>query len=233
MAKVAVSKIVLDDAIYPRSSVSEFNVNRLVAALKTGVKLPPIIVEAKTYRLVDGRHRYEAYKKEGLKTIEVIEKVYASEADLFADAVRCNIGHGEPLDQYTVRNAIIRLTAYGYERERISEVVRLPIEQIEKIERGFAAGQDGKPVALKGGLNHLKGRTLDSQQIEINKHYSGGKAIFYVRQICELLENDMAPTSAGFTSEMDRLVDLWRQTSGRPSPTPRSSQPQSQPMAPT
>ena len=227
MAKVAISKIVIDEAIYPRSSVSEFNVNRLIAAIKTGVKLPPITVEAKTYRLVDGRHRYEAYKKEGLKTIEVIEKVYASEADLFADAVRCNIGHGEPLDQYTVRNAIIRLTAYGYQREQISDVVRLPIEQIEKIERGFAASQDGKPVALKGGLSHLKGQTLDPQQIEINKHYSGGKAVFYVRQLCDLFENNMAPTSAGFVAEMDRLMTLWHQASGRPSPASRSIQPQS------
>jgi ParB/Sulfiredoxin domain len=231
MAKVQVSKIVIDEAIYPRSSVSEFNVNRLVSALETGAPLPPITVEAKTYRLVDGRHRYEAYKKEGIKTIEVIEKVYASEADLFADAVRCNIGHGEPLDQYTVRNAIIRLTAYGYQREQISDVVRLPIEQIEKIERGFAVSQDGKPVALKGGLNHLKGRTLDPQQMEVNRHYSGGKAIFYVRQICDLLENDIAPVSVGFVAEMDRLVDLWRQKTGRPSS--RSSQPQSQPVAPT
>lgn len=231
MAKVSMSKIVIDGAIYPRSSVSEFNVNRLVAALKTNAKLPPILVEAKTYRLVDGRHRYEAYKKEQLKTIEVIEKVYASEADLFADAVRCNIGHGEPLDQYTVRNAIIRLTAYGYEREQISDVVRLPLDMIEKIERGFAASQDGKPLALKGGLNHLKGQTLDPQQIEINKHYSGGKAIFYVKQICDLLENNMAPTTAGFAAEMDRLVTLWHRASGRP--TPRSSQAQPQPMAPT
>jgi hypothetical protein len=231
MAKVSISKIVIDEAIYPRTSVSEFNVNRLVAALKTGVKLPAIIVEAKTYRLVDGRHRYDAYKKEGLKTIEVIEKVYASEADLFADAVRFNIGHGEPLDQYTVRNAIIRLTEYGYQREQISDVVRLPVEMIEKIERGFAASQDGKPVALKGGLNHLRGRMLDPQQIEINKHYSGGKAIFYVKQICDLLENDIAPTTAGFAAEMDRLVALWRQVSGRP--TSRSSQAQPQPMAPT
>jgi hypothetical protein len=231
MAKIAISKIVIDETIYPRTSVSEFNVNRLVAALKTGVKLPSIIVEAKTYRLVDGRHRYDAYKKEGLKTIEVIEKVYASEADLFADAVRYNIGHGEPLDQYTIRNAIIRLTAYGYQREQISDVVRLPLDTIEKIERGFAASQDGKPVALKGGLNHLKGRTLDPQQMEINKHYSGGKAIFYVKQICDLLENDIAPTTAGFAAEMDRLVMLWHQVSGRP--TPRSNQAQPQPMAPT
>jgi|SRR5215471_612278 len=211
MPKVAIAKITIDESIYPRSSVSDFNVSRLRSALKTGAKLPPLLVEAKFYRLVDGRHRYEAYQLENIKTIEVIEKVYATEADLFADAVRANIGHGEPLDSFNVRNAIIRLTEYGYDREKISDVVRLTVEQIERIERGFAAHEDGKPLALKGGLNHLKGRVLNKEQIQVNRHYSGGKAVFYVRQLCELIETDMWPDqSAAFTAEMDRLTTLWR-----------------------
>jgi hypothetical protein len=231
MSKIQLSKIVIDDSIYPRTAVSDFHVGRIVAALKTGVKLPPLMVEARTNRLVDGRHRFEACRREGYKTVEVIEKVYSSEADLFADAVRLNVGHGEPLDQYCVRSAIIRLTEYGYRREQISEVVRLPIDQIEKIERGFAMAQNGKPVALKGGLDHLKGRTLDPQQIEVNRHYSGSKAVFYVRKICDLLENDMAPTTRTFIDEMDRLVALWQQVSS--SSKPSSSQQAAQPQAST
>src|SRR5580765_905255 len=148
--KLAIDKIVIDENIYPRSSVNEFNIAKLVSALSTGTALPPITVEAKTFRLVDGRHRYEAYKRKKLKTIEAVTKVYANEADLFADAVRNNIGHGQPLDSYTVRSAIIRLTEYGYSKDAISDVVRMPLEQIEKIERGYASEQaSGKPLALK------------------------------------------------------------------------------------
>jgi len=208
--KLAIEKIVIDEAIYPRSSVNEFNVSKLVSALNTNTVLPPITVEAKTFRLVDGRHRYEAYKKTGLKTIEVETKVYAKEADLFADAVRCNIGHGQPLDSYTVRTAIIRLTEYGYTKEAISDVVRMPLAQIEKIERGYASEQSGKPIALKGGLSHLKGTSLTPKQIEINRHYGGGKATFYLRQLIDLLENHMAPMqSETFVYEMDKLTELW------------------------
>jgi hypothetical protein len=36
-----------------------------------------------------------------------------------------------------------------------------------------------------------------------------------VRQICDLLENDMAPATATFSDEMDRLVTLWRKVSGK------------------
>lgn len=209
--KLAIEKIIVDENIYPRSSVNEFNISKLVAALASGVVLPPITVEAKTFRLVDGRHRFEAYKKNKIKTIEVVTKVYKNEADLFADAVRCNIGHGLQLDSYTVRAAVIRLTEYGYSKEAISDVVRMPVEQLEKIERGYASEQaSGKPIALKGGLSHLKGTSLSPQQMQINRHYGGAKATFYIRQICELLENNMAPLeSPNFIYEMDKLTDLW------------------------
>lgn len=209
--KLAFNKIVLDDRIYPRTHVNEFNIARLAHAFDSGATFPPLTIESGSNRLVDGWHRYETYKRKGVATVEVTKKAYTTEADLFADAVRLNIGHGEPLDQFTIRNAIIRLNRYGYSREQITEVVRLPADQLDKIERGFASSKEtGEPIALKGGLNHLRGQSLDGQQQQVNRNYSGGKAVFYVRQICDLLEHDMWPnSSASFDSEMDRLVGLW------------------------
>jgi hypothetical protein len=207
---IAINKIVLDDSIYPRNGTSDIHVSRLVASLKLGGKLPPMIVEASTMRLVDGRHRYKAYEHLEISKVSVEQKVYSTEADLFADCVRCNIAHGEPLDQYSVRAAIVRLEKYGYTRDRISDVVRMPIETLEKIERGFAANESGEPVALKGGLSHLSGAVLSAAQLNVNRHYSGGKASFYARQLSELLENNMWPErSQSFAHQMDRLVSLW------------------------
>jgi hypothetical protein len=207
---IDLKQIVVDETIYPRSAISDFNVNRLIAAMRTGVKLPPLIVEAKTNRLVDGWHRREVYLREKIDRCEVISKVYASEADLFADAVRCNISHGEPLDQYTVRNAIIRLTDYGYRKDQISDVVRLPVDAIEKIERGFASeAETGRPIALKGGLGHLAGQALTADQRAVNHRYSGQKATFYANQIAALLENDIWHDTPAFVGAMNRLVELW------------------------
>jgi ParB/Sulfiredoxin domain len=217
MMKIAITKIVIDESIYPRSGVSSVAVARLVSALKVGNHFPPLVIEAKTYRLVSGRHRYEAYLKEGIASVDVEQKVYVSDADLFADAVRFNISHGLPLDQFSIKNAIIRLEQYGYERHQISEIVRLPPAEIEKITRGFASDEKGEPLALKGGLGHMRGKTLDPQQMEVNRHYSGGKAVFYVRQLIAMLENNMTPSSAVFADEMDRLVALWRSMTAHPS----------------
>jgi hypothetical protein len=206
-----INRIVTDKSVYPRTRVSQFSVRRLVFALQSGATFPPLIIEASTKRLVDGWHRLEAYREENIKTVNVIEKVYATEGDLFADAVRLNIGHGEPLDQYSTRNAVIRLTDYGFEREQISEAVRLPPVQIDKIRRGFASDEmTGGPIALKGGLDHLRGQPLSVEQQSVNRHYSGTKATFYARQIRELLEHDMWPNrSVNFAHEMDSLVELW------------------------
>lgn len=207
--KLDISAITIDENLYPRKDISLVHVNRLAHAILAGAKLPPITIEAGTRRLVDGRHRVEAHKQLDMAQITVSEKVYKSEADLFADAVRLNIGHGEALDHYSVQNAIIRLEQYGYAREQISEIVRLPFDRIDKIRRGFAVSETGEPLAVKGGLPHLRGETLSDEQQAVNRRYSGGKATFHARQLRELIANGIWPKTAAFRREMDELTALW------------------------
>jgi hypothetical protein len=207
--KLAIDEIVIDDTVYPRNGMNEFTVQRLALAGEAGAKFPPLVVESGTRRLVDGRHRLEVYKRKGVNKVDVIIKKYATEADLFADAVRLNIGHGTPLDQYTIRNAVLRLEEYGYRRDQIAEVVRLPLDRIEKIERGFASTSEGHPIALKGGLSHMRGETLNAEQQKLNRRYSGGKATFHLHQLCVLIETDMWPRSHDFQEGMEKLIALW------------------------
>src|SRR3990172_8850015 len=58
---VACSDLVLDFTIYPRSSVDATTVSQYVLALQAGEQFPPIIVDRKTKRVVDGFHRVKAY----------------------------------------------------------------------------------------------------------------------------------------------------------------------------
>lgn len=211
MTSVLIEELVLDWSLYPRNGVNELNVTRLVNAIHTNVKLPPMIVEKSSKRIVDGFHRYHAYMNAKIPKVDVTYKVYTSEADVFTDAIRLNIGHGIPLDAYTIKRAILRFQTYGYTREQISEIVHLPAIRIADIERGFASDESGEPVALKGGLGHLSGKPLTAEQQEVNRHYSGKQATFYLRQLSKLIENDMWPRSETFTFEMNRLMELWAQ----------------------
>lgn len=208
--KINLTDIVIDESIYPRTQVNIYAVQRMVHAHESGATFPPLVIEAKTRRLVDGRHRYETFKREGVEKVTVTEKAYPNEAELYADAVRLNIAHGQSLDQYSVRSAVAKLIEYGYERAAISEVVRIPVEHLETIVKGFAATPEGQPVALKGGLRHMAGQSLSQEQITINRSYAGGKAAFYARQVADLLAADLWPReSEGFAAQMDRLVELW------------------------
>jgi hypothetical protein len=207
---INIRQVVIDDTIYPRNKVILFNINRMTDAFDAGARFPPLVIEEGTKRLVDGRHRYEMFKGKGVKKVEVIAKVYSSDADLFADAVRLNIGHGQNFDQITTRTAIIRLGEYGYSRAQIAEIVRVPAVSLEGIERGFALSEDGKPLALKSGLSHMRGQVLTQEQVAVNRQYGGPKAVFFVKQICSMLEHGMWPDrSQPFVAAMDRLVLLW------------------------
>jgi hypothetical protein len=208
--KIAIADLKLDIDIYPRNGLSETNIHRLLDAYNAGSKFPPIVIEAKTNRVVDGWHRVEMHKRLKNKQIEAIKKSYDNDGDLYADAVRLNVSHGQPLDQFSIRRAVIRLEAYGFTRESIADVIRVPLPQIDKIERGFAHNERGGPIAVKGGLSHLRGRILSERQQQINKRYSGPKAAFLVRQLREILENELWPDkSLTFAEEMDKIVGLW------------------------
>lgn len=214
--QIELDKIVLDEALYPRTNLDTFHVSRLRQALAVGAVFPPLVLEVGTHRLVDGRNRLEAYKLAGIKTANIIEKSYASDADLFADAVRLNAEHGKPLDHFEIRSAVAKLAEFGFTRERISEAVRVSPERIDEIRKGFAQTPTGEPVALKGGLRHMRGEPLTDRQMQVNRSYGGAKGTFYANQIVQLLENDLWPRdSDAFADAMDHLTDLWLQSRKR------------------
>lgn len=63
MAAVSLTSVVLDMDIYPRVQWSDATVNRYAEAIEAGDKMPPIVLEAGTDRLLDGMHRYRAHKQ--------------------------------------------------------------------------------------------------------------------------------------------------------------------------
>ena len=93
--------LVFDDAIYPRGHVDGALVDDLVEALKTGATLPPIIVDKKTRKVVDGVHRAWAYRKfaddNEDAAVPIATKTYKSDTDMFIDALRLNARHGHRL----------------------------------------------------------------------------------------------------------------------------------------
>ncbi len=77
--KIPVSSIVLDEDIYPRKNIDRKRVGIFSENIREGFKFDPVEVEPVPdrpgiYRLLDGAHRWSAYKSTGITEIKVIIK---------------------------------------------------------------------------------------------------------------------------------------------------------------
>ena len=140
--KVQLADIHFDYSIYPRKAISQNHVNSLVAAMEVGISVPPVVLWRDGLRPTDGFHRITATQKLGLEEIEAELVDYASAEEALADSVRRNADHGLRLTQFDLRTVIARLSEAGYDRERVSEIARIPIEGIEKIIADCAKTED-------------------------------------------------------------------------------------------
>jgi ParB-like chromosome segregation protein Spo0J len=77
---------------------------------ETETPLPPILVDRRTMRVIDGMHRLMAASLQGRETIDVTFFV-GSEMDVFLRAVKENIAHGLPLSHADRRAAAERIIA--------------------------------------------------------------------------------------------------------------------------
>jgi ParB-like chromosome segregation protein Spo0J len=77
---------------------------------ETEVPLPPILVDRRTMRVIDGMHRLMAASLRAQETIDVIF-FEGSEADVFLRAVEENVAHGLPLTQADRQAAAERIVA--------------------------------------------------------------------------------------------------------------------------
>ncbi|HSR76414.1 MAG TPA: hypothetical protein VLN57_07485 [Xanthobacteraceae bacterium] len=208
--KLQLNRIVLDEKLRARASgLNPLAVHRLVEAYGAGARFPPLIVEKGTHRLVDGWTRHAAYQLLGLKQIDVEIRSYHDETELFADAVRFNIQHGQPFTGYDIKHAIARLEKLGLGHSAISELVRMSIPKIEDIVRGFGHSATGEAIPLKRGVEYLHGQQISELQVKAMRRL-GGVATFHARQLVLRLEQDLWPHDNGnFREAMDQLCALW------------------------
>ena len=197
------SELQFDPSIYPRAHEDSVKVLQYIVAMQAGAQFPPIVIDRATQRIVDGVHRYRAFKKASLSgdpnpDVEVEERDYSSEADIFRDAVALNAEHGlafTPADRVRI---LMDSKRYGIKFEDICDVLKLLPEKAEKMLHDKTGTvrrvRDGKPVVeevvLKGSYKKLRGQNLSAKVAEANCKSSGMRADYFVGQLTRLLEAD-------------------------------------------
>jgi len=110
-----IQDLIWDESIYPRSAVSQKTVEAYVEALSIGAQFPPIKVQqvvnytpggdpfATVLIIIDGVHRWRAYKDAGRTDIPLVHyqdgilDYEAAKTDLLLESAQNNTTHGDRL----------------------------------------------------------------------------------------------------------------------------------------
>lgn len=194
--KVKIAEIVMDYDIYPRSETDPYHVNSMLEAMAAGVEMPPIVIDAKSKRIVDGFHRFKAQRRfdtSGDCAIYAIPMTYKNEAEIISDAIRRNVSHGRALTKHDKAHCLVILERHHLEPTEIASLLNMTTEAVGALQTGRIAStmNSRAPVALKRTISHMAGRRLNKEQQEVNTKLSGMDQKFYVRQLLMLIRSNL------------------------------------------
>ncbi|MET7457381.1 ParB/RepB/Spo0J family partition protein [Streptomyces sp. NPDC005574] len=123
---------------------------------ETEEPLPPVLVDRRGLRVIDGFHRVMAAMLNGQETIEV-EYFDGSEADAFLRAVEANVRHGLPLTRADRQAAVERiLSSHPYMADRaIAQAVGLGARTVARIRQRSQDAETTERVGLDGRMRPL------------------------------------------------------------------------------
>jgi hypothetical protein len=142
--------------------------------METQASLPPILVDRRTMRVIDGMHRLRAASLKGQSTIAV-EFFDGSQADAFLRGVEANVTHGLPLSQADRRAAAGRIVASHPQMSdrAIGEAAGLAARTVASIRRRSTdgvpqldarVGRDGRIRPLDGVAGRRRVAKLLAEQ---------------------------------------------------------------------
>lgn len=213
MKKHKVSELVEDFDVYPRGHVDSQHVGYIVAALEAGAGMPPIVIDKKTKRIVDGFHRKRATQRHAGDDaqIECVERTFKSEADLLLEAIRLNANHGRTLSQFDRARCITLADKLEIDSELLASAMTMTVDAVEelRVDR-LATEKDSKlTVPIKRTIRHMAGKSLNKRQMEANGRLSGMNQQFYVNQVIELIEAGLLDTeNEPLMKALDKLRSL-------------------------
>ena len=227
MPKVKIAELILDFNLYPRNHVEQFNVHSIARALEAGFKIPAVVADHKTKKVVDGFNRITAVKLifGDDADIDVEWREYKNERAIFEDAMLLNSAHGERLNSLDMARCAIIADQLKIDQQRLAECLHAKPEWLESLRRRkVAEGPDG-PIPVKGTLAHLakaqndaakaggKPKPFTARQVRANNEASGMPWYFLIDKAISILEAGLVPMDHPKALHrmkwMQELVNTW------------------------
>jgi hypothetical protein len=211
---LAIAQLKEDLDLYPRGQIDSTHVTHILQARESGRIMPPITIDQKSKRIVDGLHRTRAERRlHGAKAkIRCDLRTYANEAAMLEAAIRLNSTHGRGLSSFDRIVAIEKAQAFNLDDQRLARAMNLSPTALAKLRRDcIITSSNGlkQDVALKMPVRHLRGKTVTTAQGDIIRDKLGGNTqTFVTNQLILLIENDLIDRANEGLHE--RLVVLHR-----------------------
>jgi len=179
---VALSAISIDDTLYPRKEMDEENIERLRGV---GPKFHTPIVVSENLVLVDGRHRVEALKLDGLTEVEVEVFKYLSDAALLEHAVELNCEHGLQLSPAEKKTWLKQVWLPGVNMSWLARVLGISVRSLERWTKNIRDAQK------KEELEHIRdlrrtGNSIAETAAATGKSVATVKRVAQKRQLAQL-----------------------------------------------
>lgn len=191
--KVRAIELVFDWNLWPRQSAQKLdstNLARMKAALRAGFTMPPILVNKKDNRIVDGFHRVrsilDVFGDDG--PVEVLYKDYDSEADMFLEAGSTNHHHGLVMSPKDRAHFISKCRKMKIPWPAIAEALSSDPESLKEfVKKRTAKTESGETIPLAAGAMALAGKTLTPAQEHFAKTANGCMPEMYISMLLNAL----------------------------------------------
>lgn len=194
LTKVKAIELVFDWNLWPRCESGDLdstNISRMKDSLRAGLELPPVVVNKKDMRIVDGFHRTNAilslYGDDAEISVELVD--YQNDGDIFLDSVRYNSRHGLPMSPKDKAHAFLKARKMKIPTPAIAEALGMNVEKAKEfIERRTAKTKSGERIALPGGALALSGKILTEDQEKFAKSANGAMPSLNARLLLNALK---------------------------------------------
>lgn len=220
--KISAAELVEDYDIYPRTSVISAHVTQIADAMLCGREIPPILIDMKSKRIIDGYHRRRAAVRAFGDTVKIkcIMREYPDKNAMYKDAIEENARHGEGLKGECRTHALLLGKGMGIPSESLAGWFGISVEKVEMIVaikagnvKPFTAkGKDiTRKIPLKNSVRHLWGTnpTFTPAQEVAHKSGPGQSQLLLIRQLSDYIETGLIDsTNIEIKNGLQRLHDL-------------------------
>lgn len=205
---VQLEQIEIDQSIYPRAYVSDNHIEAMEDAVRAGATLPPILIDRRSMRLVDGYHRYQRAKRAGDESIRAILQDFEDEQAVFEAAISANAQHGYNYAPYDRQRIIGIGLQLGLTIDRLATALNMTVVKASSLQRGFSesdkrhsgvilpsakAEKKRRYVPFDGSGHRAKAEPtgVAVQSLPGLPNTAGESQMFYINQLVVVIENKL------------------------------------------